>query len=336
MSSISAIRARLPLAVTALLALLPFADYAAAQAPRRPMTFLDMQQLSSASSFTTSPDGRWLLYTVSVPDWKEAERQTDIHLVSVVEGLPSARQLTFTDKKNETSPRWSRDGRFFVFASNREAPANSSSRNQLYLMRADGGEARRITDAAEGVSTFAFSRDGRWLVYRSGKAGEEQLYRLPVATLDAAEPEQLTRQTAGVGVWEWAPDSRRIYFVTADTVDVDEKLRREKKFTVDIRNAETPLSSLWVVELDPTRTTRLTRDTTITVSGFTISDDGHWVGFRGTSSNRYKRNITEQGINTDLFLLEVGTSQIERLTNNEEVGEGALGFSPDGRWVVFS
>src|SRR5687768_6569004 len=336
MPSFAAVRVHLPLAVGALLALLPVADFAAAQAPRRPMTFLDMQQLSSASSFTTSPDGRWLLYTVSVPDWKEAERQTDIHLVSVVEGLPSARQLTFTDKKNETSPRWSRDGRFFVFASNREAPANSSSRNQLYLMRADGGEARRITDAAEGVSTFAFSRDGRWLVYRSGKAGEEQLYRLPVATLDTAEPEQLTRQTAGVGVWEWAPDSRRIYFITADTVDIDEKLRREKKFTVNVRNMETPLSSLWALDLEPVRTTRLTRDTTISVNSFTISDDGRWVGFRGVAADRYKRNITEQNINSDLFLLEVASGRIERLTNNQEVGENGPSFSPDGRWVAFS
>src|SRR5690606_23000441 len=121
-----------------------------------------------------------------------------------------------------------------LFLSNRDAPAASRNRMQLYVMRHDGGEARRITDAAEGVSNYEISRDGRWLVYRSGKSGEEQLYRIPVATLDSAEPEQLTKQTAGVGSWEWAPDSRRIYFITADTVDESEKLRREKDFTVDI------------------------------------------------------------------------------------------------------
>ncbi|HSJ30490.1 MAG TPA: S9 family peptidase [Longimicrobiales bacterium] len=207
---------------------------------------------------------------------------------------------------------------------------------QLYVMRHDGGEARRITDAAEGVSNFEISRDGRWLVYRSGKSGEEQLYRLPVATLDSAEAEQLTKQTAGVGSWEWAPDSRRIYFVTADTVDEAEKLRREKDFTVDIYNMETPLSSLWSIDLDPVRVTRLTRDTTISVSGFTVSPDSRWVGFRGTSADRYRRNITEEGINTDLYLLEVATGSIERLTENQEVGESGPDFSPDGRWVAFS
>ena len=89
-------------------------------------------------------------------------------------------------------------------------------------MRPDGGEARRLTDAKEGVSTFAFSRDGRWLVYRSGKPGEEQLYRLPVDGIDTAKPEQLTKQEAGIGTWRWSPDGRRIYFVGAETADADE------------------------------------------------------------------------------------------------------------------
>jgi dipeptidyl aminopeptidase/acylaminoacyl peptidase len=313
----------------------------AAQAPgggsRRPMTFLDMRQMRNAGSQAPSPDREWLLYTISTPDWQEARSQTDIYLVSLEQGQSSTKQMTFTKEKNETSPTWSRDGSFFVFASNREAPAASAGQNQLYLMRPDGGEARRITDAKEGVSDFAFSKDGRWLVYRSGKSGEEQLYRLPVAGIeDAGEAEELTRQVAGVGSWRWSPDSRRIYFLGADTADADEKLRREKKFTVNIRNAETPLASLWVVELDPARTTRLTRDAAITVSSMTISDDGKWVGFRGISADRYKRNVTEQNINSDLYLLEVATGQIERLTDNREVGENGPSFSPDGQLIAFA
>src|SRR5688500_8565009 len=302
-----------------------------AQAPAtatRPMTFLDMQQMKQVGAPTPSPDGKWMLYTLSTPDWKEARRQTDVYLVSLDQGVSSTKQMTFTKDKNEASPRWSRDGSFFVFASNREAPTSASGQNQLYAMRADGGEARRITDAKEGVSTFAFSRDGKWLVYRSGKAGEEQLYRMPVAGIDSAKAEQITKQSTGVGVWQWAPDSRRIYFVTADTIDADEKARLEKKFTVNVRNMETPLSSLWAIDIEPRRTTRLTRDTSITVSAFEISPDGKWLGFRGTSSNRYKRNVTEQNINADLYLLETATGKIERLTNNEEVGESAPSFSP--------
>ena len=161
--------------------------------------------------------------------------------------------MTFTKEKNETSPRWAKDGSFFVFLSNREAPESASSRNQLYVMRPDGGEARRITDTKEGVADFAFSDDGRWLTYRSGKTGEEQLYRLPGTVPDTAVAEQLTKHPTGVRSWEWAPDARRIYFTSPDKIDDDEKVRREKKFTVNIRNPETPVASLWSLDLSAQR-----------------------------------------------------------------------------------
>jgi dipeptidyl aminopeptidase/acylaminoacyl peptidase len=336
---------RAPRRVRVLLAttLLAIAAPLSGQDALRPMTFLDVQHMRSAGSFTVSPDGRRVLHTVSIPDWREGRSQTDIQVVDVGQGVQSSRQLTFTDGKNETQPTWLPDGSAFVFLSNRDAPAANANRNQLYLMRTDGGEARRITDAAQGVSNFAFSPDGRWLVYRSGRTNQEQLHRLAVATLGAPVPpggtepgpEQLTRHATGIGRWEWAPDSRRIYFLALDTVFEEERLRRERGFTVNIANDITPLSSLWALDLDPARTTRLTNDASYDVNTFTISGDGRWIGFNGISSYRYHRNITEQNINADLYLLEVATGRIERLTDNREVGENGPYFSPDSRMVAF-
>src|SRR6185295_16891892 len=60
----------------------------AAQTPadgKRPMTFLDQQNMRQVGSPTPSPDKKWMLYTISVPDWKEARRQTDIYVVSMVQ-----------------------------------------------------------------------------------------------------------------------------------------------------------------------------------------------------------------------------------------------------------
>ncbi|MEK6754590.1 MAG: hypothetical protein AABZ02_00400, partial [Bacteroidota bacterium] len=139
---------------------------------KRPMTFMDVLQMRSVGSPAVSLDGKWLLYTYSVPDWKTAKSFTDIYLVSTERGLPSTKQLTFTNDKNETSPRWARNGEFFAFLSNREAPESKSSQNQLYVMRPDGGEASKISDAKEGVGTFAFSKDGKWLAYSAGKEDE--------------------------------------------------------------------------------------------------------------------------------------------------------------------
>jgi dipeptidyl aminopeptidase/acylaminoacyl peptidase len=76
-------------------------------------------------------------------------------------GVSSTRQLTFTKDKNETQPRWSRDGSFFLFSSNRDAaPAAAAGGTQLYVMRPDGGEARKITEARDGVSSYDLTKDG--------------------------------------------------------------------------------------------------------------------------------------------------------------------------------
>ncbi len=309
-----------------------------AQTGTRPMTFLDMQQMRQVGSPTPSPDRRLLLYTLSTPDWKEAKRQTDLYLVSMQTGVSSTRQLTFTREKNETSPRWAPDGSVFFFLSNREAPEDAASRNQLYVMRPDGGEARRLTETKEGVSEYAISRDGRWLAYRSGKTGEEQLYRVPLAAIDSAtaRAEQITKHPTGVQSWQWSPDSRRIYFVTPDRIDEDEKARREKKFTVNIRNAETPVASLWALDLEPLATRRLTDGGTYSVDDVAMSDDSKWIGFRGLAADRYKRGITSENIYSDLYLVEAATGALERLTNNAEIGESALSFSPDSRLMAFS
>jgi len=331
------------------------------------MNWLDVQNMRQIGAPVPSPDGRSVLYTLSVPDWKEARRQTDLYLVSTQQGLSSTRRLTYTADKSETAPQWSRDGQFFLFLSDRDATPNAASASrggtlptsgpgapyfpaavgggtgsptsQIYLMRPDGGEARKITDARDGVTTYTFSKDGQWLVYRSGAATQEQLYAIPVAGLmatDSVRPIQLTRHPSGVGLWRMSPDSKRIYFATADTVDPDARLRLEKRFDVRIRNMEVPVSSLWAFDLATKRTTRLTRDTTYSVGDFTISPDGKWIGYHGISANRYDRNILEQSGNADLYLLEVATGQIERLTKNTDISESSVSFSPDSRMLAFS
>ena len=168
------------------------------------MTFLDLQHLRNAGSYAPNPDGTWMLYTVSTPDWEEAESQTDIHLVSLREGLSSTRQLTFTDETSERSPTWSQDGGFFAFLSNRD-----DEDAQLYVMRVDGGEARAVTEVKGGVRDFEFSPDGRWLVYRGGEDDDAQLWRLPVEGLAGAEAEKLTASVPWIAhvPRRWPPKS---------------------------------------------------------------------------------------------------------------------------------
>ncbi len=311
------------------------------RAVKRPMTFMDIMEMRQVGSPAISPDGRQMLFTLSSPDWKAAKSFTDIFLVSLDQGTASARQMTFTKDKNEASPQWSRDEKYFVFASNREAPAAGTGApatpaNQLYLMRPDGGEAQRITNAKDGVGTFAFSKDGRWLAFSAGKDEEQQLWVIPVAEIETAAPKQLTKHATPVTWWQFSPDSNRIYFISPDSADKDNRERKEKKFDVRIRNEAPPVAHLWSFELEAKKESRLTSGNDYSVTSVTLSKDAKWIGFRGTAQDRYLRTVTEAPDYADLYLLEVATGKIERLTTNKDIAESPVSFSPDSSLLAFS
>ncbi len=314
----------------------------AADSDLRPMTFLDMQEFNRPGSWTPSPDGEWMLYSVTDPDWIEDESQSDLYVVSLREGLASTRRLTFTADYNEGSPGWAPDGGWFVFSSNRDEDLDGS---QLFMMRVDGGEAQQITHEDGGISGYEFSPDGSWLVYRAGEDDMEQLHALSVADLSGAltgaaalssvEAVALTDEPAGIDGWAFAPDASSIYFTRAERILEDEKKRWKQGFTVDIQNPITPLSNLHVVDLGSREVRQLTRDLEASVDQFEISPDGAWVAFLGGSPERYERNITASSLYRDAFLMEVATGDVERLSQTFEVAESGLTFSPDSRWLAY-
>ena len=353
---------RLTLGVTLLLGLaLPLA------AQRRPMTFLDAQNMRQTSGLVVSPDGKSLAYALSIPDWQQARRQSDIYVVGVDGGMSTTRQLTFTGDKNETSPRWSPDGKYIAFLSDRDAPAATAagggrgtpaatvpipnpnpagdaegpgpSRNQIFVIRLDGGEARRITDAAQGVSSFSFSRDGKSIVYATGRAREQQVYAVATADLwqgDVPKPAQWTRHATGIVSWQWSPDGARIYFVAPDSIDRDDRARIAQGFTVAPRNQATALLSLWAFDVTGKQERRLTNDASYSVSDVTVSPDGKWIGYRGLDSARYHRGILEQSTYGELYLLNTASGSVERLTRNTEISESGVSFSRDSKLIAFT
>jgi dipeptidyl aminopeptidase/acylaminoacyl peptidase len=200
-----------------------------------------------------------MIYVLSTPDWQEAKSQTDLYLVSMREGVDSTRQMTFTKTKNESSPRWASDGRAFFFLSNREAPSNAENRNQLYMMRPDGGEAQRLTETDEGVRDYQTSA-------RTAAGSSTAAARITRSScivcrwrIEPGTAEQ-SRSTTGVGTWRFAPDDAHL-LPLAGPRRQDEKARREKKFTVNIRNMETPSASLWTLDLGDRATRKLTDGT---------------------------------------------------------------------------
>ena len=156
-----------------------------------------------------------MLYTISTPDWNQARRQSDIYLVSTDRGVASTRQLTFTKDKNETNPQLVA-GRisFIAFLSDRDAtgaaPAGGRRSAAAAVVAARVAAARAISSSScastaarrsasptrAKASRISRSRkDGKSIVYTSGRSGDEQVYALPVAELWSGDVPQ--RDAAG-------------------------------------------------------------------------------------------------------------------------------------------
>ena len=133
-------------------------------------------------------------------------------------GVSSSRQLTFTEDKNE-APRPGRP----------TGPSSSSRRTAMRgrepgkpalhdaARRRRGPEDHRRQGRRVAASTSAPTGSG-WST-GAGSPGRQQLYRLPVDDLAGGRGRAAHRGEAGIDRWEWAPDSRSIYFIRPDSFD---------------------------------------------------------------------------------------------------------------------
>lgn len=192
-------------------------------------------KLKAVGTPRVSPDGKRILYTVSeavtTPDKSEFVSQIWMANVDTKKSV----QITFGEKSS-TNPRWSPDGNWIAFTSNRK-----DNKNNLYLLNLNGGEAEPLTDVKTGVGNFDWSPDGRSIAFTmtDAKTEEEEkndkakndfrwvdenvkMSRLYVLSIqkDAngkREPRKLTTGNYTVTGFDWSNDGSRIVFNHAKT-----------------------------------------------------------------------------------------------------------------------
>jgi dipeptidyl aminopeptidase/acylaminoacyl peptidase len=118
----------------------------------------DVYRLKSVSEPTVSPDEKWVAHTVSSPDSTTDSYDENIWMTSI-EGN-EAIQLTHTDK-DESTPRWSPDGKWLSFLSGRDA---AKEKAQVWMMNRLGGEATQLTKLKSSISDFHWSPDSKKLL----------------------------------------------------------------------------------------------------------------------------------------------------------------------------
>src|SRR5271165_797206 len=132
----------------------------AADAPKkRAISLDDLAKLQRVGSPAVSPDGDWVVYTVSQVDTKEDKSQTRLWMVKW-DGSANL-QLTF-GTEGASSPRFSPDGKYISFMSSRPGPAKGS---QVWRMDRRGGEAEQLTAITEQeIGGYLWSPDGKKLL----------------------------------------------------------------------------------------------------------------------------------------------------------------------------
>lgn len=191
--------------------------------------------LRSISDLQFSPDGARVAFVLTEPP-KSERRARHIWLYEKKSG--AVRQFTFSPKE-ESSPRWSPDGKQLAFLSNRD------EQQQIYVMRADGGEAAALTKGKRSVRSFGWSPDGKQIAFLAPDAKSEaeekkekdkddarvvdkddKQPRLWLVSAAGGEPKALTDSKWEINEIAWLPAGDRIVVSATDHPESDQDTHR--------------------------------------------------------------------------------------------------------------
>lgn len=121
-----------------------------------PFSVHDMLAMDRISDPRVAPDGRVVVFTVSVTNLENNTRRTDLYLAATDGSW--TRRLT-THEASDSQGRWSPDGKWIYFVSSRSGSA------QVWRIPVDGGEAQQVTRLPLDVDALEVSPDGSFLVF---------------------------------------------------------------------------------------------------------------------------------------------------------------------------
>jgi len=283
----------------------------------------DLASLRVPIDVRLSPDGRFACLVVksSAPD--QTGYRTALWLAPTDASEP-VRQLTL-GANHDANPRWSPDGRWLAFLSDRGA-----------ILR-KGGAPRDAEDQKRGAASATGLRD---LVGRDIPHGNMQVWLLPLA---GGEATPLTDLPQDVGALEWSPDSTRLCIVSGATStrtptarqEAGEPPRRDVRLIDELAYQlngagfiyEHP-PKLWLVEVASGRARRLT-------SGRSSDEQPAW-----SPDGKRIAYVTNRGANpdlawrADLTLIDADGGKPVRVSAGAQRLFQHPAWSPDGKRIA--
>jgi dipeptidyl aminopeptidase/acylaminoacyl peptidase len=250
--------------------------------------------------------------------------------------------------------RISPDGRKVLFTVTTSDLMKAKRTKHIWMMDADGGNARQFTFGEKSESSPVFSPDGAMIAFISSRDGDENLYVIPA---NGGEARRLTDISTGASDPLWSPDGRSIVFSIdvypecgADDTCNKKIADRWSNGPLHAHMADSLLYRHWTEWKDGKRThlllvdvsTGALRDLTpgdfdsppFQLSGpvqYDISPDGWELVF---DSNRDRNPASST--NSDLWVVPLSGGQNPRdITASNAAFDGNPRYSPDGKYIAY-
>lgn len=266
---------------------------------QRVPTFEEVISLRSVGTVQLSPDGKTVAYTVQTTDWNENRYDTEIWLYHEG-GKPF--HLTHNPKNSSTNPLFSPDGQWLAFLSDR------GNKNQIYVLRVKGGEAKAITREEEGISFYEWHPDGKRLIFVKSEK-EEKTKKEREKRYGAFETDDQEFTLSHL----WQID------FNAEMPDPSEKPCYE---TIDSLKVKAGC-------LEWPKAQRISEGK-FTVTGFSVSPDGTRIAF-----SHQPDPLINSFVKSDISIVDLATKKISPVVTNPS-GDSFEDWSPDSKEILYT
>ena len=206
-------------------------------------------------------------------------------------------------------------------------------RSHVWIVPFVGGAARQLTSSERGESQPQWSPDGSLIAFVSargtGTADDAPKPQVWLLNADGGEGWQLTNARDGVVSFSFSPDSRRVAYVTADTVSREAEAKVKRKDDPRVFEADFRLNHVWVVDLATKHADKITSGDFTVRGAPSWSPDGARLAFDASPTPMIRDE------RRDAYIATVATHAIDRITTDSDV-ESTPAYSPDGRTLAFT